>query len=459
VSTIRLDTLERCFHGMIPGVIATSDREGVPNVSYISQVHLIDQGHVALSCQFFNKTRQNLDENPRATVEIYDPLTFEAYRLRLSFLRSETEGPLFDAMSLRIQAIASHSGMTGIFKLRSADIFKVLSVQRKDGYIDVPAVEPPDHRSLSEGALTEIRALQIVSERIMRAPDLDSLLTSALAALDEVFGFHHGMILMPDGQTDRLVTVASHGYGDDGIGAEVAIGEGLIGAVAKAKHLLRMSSLRSDLDYGRTVRDEYEQQKATLGAQIPLAGLSDAKSSMAIPLLVQDRLVGVLALECRDVLTFGQWHEAFLQVLANQIASSIDRMSDREEPEAPAPPPPPPSIPVPANAKRLAFCYYKNDDCVFVDGEYLIRNIPAKILWKVLRAYSTENRTEFSNRELRLDPSLGLPAFKDNLESRLILLRKRLEQKCPNVRIVPTRRGRFTLSVDGAVDLVERDTG
>jgi hypothetical protein len=220
-----------------------------------------------------------------------------------------------------------------------------------------------------------------------------------------------------------------------------------------------MSSLRSDLDYGRTVRDEYELQKATLGAQIPLAGLSDAKSSMAIPLLVQDRLVGVLALECRDVLTFGQWHEAFLQVLANQIASGIDRMSERDEPDAPPPAPAPPSIPLPANAKRLSFCYYKNDDCVFVDGEYLIRNIPAKILWKVLRAYSAENRTEFSNRELRLDPALGLPAFKDNLESRLILLRKRLEQKCPNVRIVPTRRGRFTLSIDGAVDLVERDTG
>ena len=104
---IALETLDRCFHGIVPGVIATCDHDAVPNVSYVSQVHYLDEQQLALSCQFFNKTRQNLDVNPLATVELYDPLTFEAYRLRLRFVRSETTGPLFETMSLRIQAIAS----------------------------------------------------------------------------------------------------------------------------------------------------------------------------------------------------------------------------------------------------------------------------------------------------------------------------------------------------------------
>jgi hypothetical protein len=465
VSTaLRLSDLHRCFQGIVPSIIATSDGRGIPNITYLSQVYLVDEGHVALSCQFFNKTRRNLDENRAACVEILDPLTFQAYRLRLRFLRSEKSGPLFDTIALRINAIASHTGMSGVFRLIAADVFEVQSVEIVQGFLTETPIEPGENVSLA-GMRTEVRGLQFVSERINRACDLESLLEQVLAALEEYFKFSHTSVLLWDEAGRRLVTLASHGYGQSGIGAEVALGEGLIGTVARERRLLRLSSLEGDLRYARAVRRETAAGRRDLSAEIPLPGLPDAQSILAIPLIAGDRLVGVFMAEDRDPMRFGEWHEAYLEIIANQVALGLARMLDRpdDSPEAGAAtrravPAPEPTCT--AQAPRAGRCrrliYYRSDDAIFVDDEYLIRNIPARILWKVLGESKRTGRTDFSNREMRLDASLGLPPVKDNLESRLILLRHRLQEKCPDLQIVSTARGRFALRAEAVIELEER---
>jgi hypothetical protein len=466
-----LQSLWRCLDGIAPAMFATCSASGVPNVSMISHVKYVDAKHVAISRQFFNKTTQNLEENPQALAVIWDPITFDNHRLRLRFLRSEFEGPLFESMSARIQAIASHTGMSGIFRLLSADIFEVLSIETDIGVIAAESMEPaealdgpdlePALADVPPESRSELWVLHRLAARMRCARDLDELLGQVLLALAEDLGFSHSMVLLPDERGERLFTVASHGYGENGVGAEIAFGQGLIGIVAQRRQPQRLSSLDPALRYGRAVRESVQAQgNHSLAPEIPLPGLPNAQSQLVLPLLVRERLVGVLALESPKPHVFEAWHEAFLGVLSDQLAHALLLALERDDADETARPP----APQPEEASKVqvrstrSFCLYKNDDCVFVDGEYLIRNVAARILWRVLTEHAREGRTEFTNRELRLDPKLGLPSIRDNLESRLILLRRRLELKCPDVRLVSRGRGRFALETSANLAIEERES-
>jgi hypothetical protein len=195
--------------------------------------------------------------------------------------------------------------------------------------------------------------------------------------------------------------------------------------------------------------------------RIPLPGLANPDSQLGVPLLVRDELVGVLCIEADRSYRFHEEDRAYLEVLGGYLAIAIQNALLRERteegeplPERPRPEPAPGTAP--GSRPRIAVEYYRSDECILVDGEYLVRGLPAKILWKVLREHQAGSGTEFTNRRLRLDKSLQLPEVKDNLESRLILLRRRLDERCPEIRIVQSGRGRFRLELGGEVALVER---
>jgi hypothetical protein len=442
---------------VIPAAIATCSADGTPNVTYLSQVFRIDEGHVALSCQFFNKTKQNVLANPYASLELYDPVTFEAYRLELRYDRAETSGPLFDTMALRIEAIASHTGLKGVFRLVSADVYEVTACERREGFLVPLTADDLDDLPDPSVPRSELKILQAVAQRTARAPTLDALLTALLEALEESIGFRHSMVLVPDENGSRLYTVASRGYGEGGVGAEISVGDGLIGTVARERRPLRLSNMEHELRYGRAVRASVQAAsgRRELVAEIPLPGLPDAQSQLAIPLIACDKLMGVLAVESSSALDFDEWDEAFLGIIGHQVAASIESAILRERAEeanataAPAVPSEPSRVRGPVRRFR----FFPSDDCVFVGDEYLIRNLPGRILWKLLRSAVDAGRTEFTNRELRLDQSLGLPGLRDNLESRLVLLRRRLAEKCPDLKLVSTGRGHFKLEIACPIEL------
>lgn len=127
------DEIKPAMQGVIPSQVVTCSLDGTPNVAVVSQVYYVDSDHVALSYQFFSKTIKNIRENPRALAWVISPETFESWDLEIKYDHSETEGPVFDVMDMQIEAIASMTGMKGIFKLKAADIYRVISATKTAG--------------------------------------------------------------------------------------------------------------------------------------------------------------------------------------------------------------------------------------------------------------------------------------------------------------------------------------
>lgn len=457
---MRIDDLpDRCFYGFVPSMIATSDRDGMPNVSYLSEIERLPGDRIALSCQFFNKTKRNVLENPRVVLEVYDPVSFEAYRIEARFSHEEAEGPLFDRMAARIAAIGSQAGMAGVFALRTADIYDVRSVERRVGFLESAPEAAHDGGLPDTRPRSELRALQTISQRLRSASDLDSLLAALFESLEEELGFEHAMVLFPDEEGKKLFVVGTHGYQEGEVGAEVPIGHGLVGTVARDREVVRMGVVEAELRYQRAIRGKVERMggRGTLSPELPLPGLPDAESQLALPLVVGDRLIGVFAVESRERMAFDAWHETFLEVVSNQVASAIDSvlLRAREEEEADGTGASAQGAVGTEHAPVRKLRYFVRDECLFVDDEYLIRNVPARILWYVLATHAKTGRTEFTNRELRVQSAIGLPGQRDNLESRLVLLRRRLAEKCPDLAIPSIGRGRFQLVLRTAVELGE----
>jgi len=117
------------LEGMYPSTLVTSNSEGIPNITMLSQVWYVDDNHVATSYQFFNKTKINLALNPNALARIICP-DFSIWDLQLIYIHTETSGAIFEIMAVNLEGIASYMGMTEIFKLKGADIYKVLGVRK-----------------------------------------------------------------------------------------------------------------------------------------------------------------------------------------------------------------------------------------------------------------------------------------------------------------------------------------
>jgi hypothetical protein len=439
-----LDAIRPCLEGAIPGVMATCAADGTPNVTYVSQVEYVDAGHLALSFQFFNKTRRNVLANPGVELLVIHPAHGAMFRIAARYLRTETEGALFERMKAKLAGIASHTGMSGVFRLRGADLYAVDHVAQ----VAAPRRQPPG------GGLNRLSALRRCAQRVAGSNDLDSLVEHTLDGLVHEFGIHHAMLLMLDAAGQRLYTVASRGYGQSGAGSEIPLGAGVIGVAARMATPIRINHATLEYAYIRTMREGLAGH--VLEREIPPPGLAEPGSQLAVPLVCGGELLGVLYVESQQDLRFGWDDEDALVALAAQVAALARGYlvcADASESEAQVPAVPTRAGPAPS-AAPLRVRHYEADGSVFLDDDYLIKGVAGAVLWKLLRDHARDGRTEFTNRELRLAPEIGLPEIGDNLEARLVLLTRRLVDRQACVRLEKTGRGRFRLCLTRPLELV-----
>jgi transcriptional regulator with GAF, ATPase, and Fis domain len=170
----------------------------------------------------------------------------------------------------------------------------------------------------------EVHLLQRVSAEINSTLDLDEICELALRTMDDLFEFHHAIILLLEPGSTMLKVVASRGYENQAIGGEVPIGMGVIGVVAQKRRMMHVNNLGQQRAYVAAQRREMVKSGRTdLGAVVPVPGLPNAESQVAIPLIVHDDLIGVFSIESPRPRTFGEHERDLVSIIANQIASAI----------------------------------------------------------------------------------------------------------------------------------------
>lgn len=80
---VKLPTeVQRAIEKTMPTCIATASAEGIPNIVYVTYLKMVDENTVVIADNKFDKTRKNLDANPRISFTVLDPDSKKSYQVK-----------------------------------------------------------------------------------------------------------------------------------------------------------------------------------------------------------------------------------------------------------------------------------------------------------------------------------------------------------------------------------------
>ncbi len=151
----------------------------------------------------------------------------------------------------------------------------------------------------------ETALLYEVSQSLISTLDFDQLLKNILQHLKETFDFLNISVLLVDEEQQMLYTHSSISYSPEDYDLRLKIGkEGITGHVAQSKRMYYSPDVRQDNYY--------------------VPGNNKTRSEVCFPLLIGERLIGVLDVESTRIEGFTPDAIRLLSSLSAQIAIAID---------------------------------------------------------------------------------------------------------------------------------------
>jgi phosphoserine phosphatase RsbU/P len=156
-----------------------------------------------------------------------------------------------------------------------------------------------------------LEALAEIGREMSSILDLDVLLTRIANLTKRLVDYRTFGIFLLNEQTQELEMKLAVRYGKDAMTRHMKLGEGLVGWAALHKEPVLVSDVSQDSRYINFVED--------------------ARSELAVPMLIKDRCIGVFDLESPELDAFSKEHKELMTLLASQAAVAVENARLYEE--------------------------------------------------------------------------------------------------------------------------------
>ena len=246
----------------------------------------------------------------KETILVGDVRSDPRYIPTVDAVRTEMAVPMF-ARGKLVGVIDVQSVRLNAFSEQDAALLRLLASR---------VVTSIDNARLYQRVQRQNRTSKILlhlSQEFSSILQLDELLGKIAKAIRALINYDAFSVLLVDSERKVLRHRFSERYDQRVVLDNIPLGKGLTGAAAENREVVRVNDTLVDPRY--------------------IASHPDIRAEVAVPLIVQDRVVGVMDLESERIGYFTEEHVRTLSLLAPQIASSIEnarlyeQLAEREQ--------------------------------------------------------------------------------------------------------------------------------